>query len=1470
MERSDDPSASAASGRGADARDGCAPAAEALRLAETLNRINEILATALTRKQVLARLVGEASEAAGADMCLVIECVGDMYTVTHVRNVKEDLLGTPKSGTFYPAFAAAAAQRRPVLIADTWSDPRTNKDFVVPHELRAFILLPLQVDESVFGVLALAYGNPRSFGDEDAEFAERLSLAMSMALTNASRYESEVAAKQQAREELERTLLLQDVAMASASGDDLVLVASRILGDVVARLGACMGDVRSLNPATGQLELLASHGYSDAIIARTRRLVVDDSGYLTVRAWEEDRLLTHEDEDLTPERRAVIARAGIEDHSYFVTPILHGETKLGTFGLTFEGQRSFTQAELDLFGAIAHVLGQAIRNMQLHSAEIEAVEALRDSAQQVRRKLDAILSPEGDVGELDLEDVIDAPGLQSMLDDFYSLARFPVGIIDLKGKVLVGAGWQDICTRFHRMNPETCEQCIESDTQLSSGVSAGESKLYKCKNGMWDVATPVIVGGRHIGNVFSGQFFFDDEHVDRESFAAQAKRYGFDEDAYLAALDAVPRFSRADVDAGMSFYMKLTHTISQLSFSTIQLARALAERDILTASLRRSNDRTLRHAAVLEGISTVLRAALTTESDEELGHACVAVAAHVTESGFGFIGEVGANGQLHELAMDRVDPGPGSASERDRSAGPVGDLVLPGLYSRVIDEAVSVIVNAPVEDPGDVRLPEGHPPLTAFLGVPLVTERGAIGMVAVADRDGGYGDEQRESLEALAPVIVEAFQRRRAERALRESREDLAHAQEVAHVGSWRLDAGTGELRWSDETYRIFGIAEGASLTYKAFLAAIHPDDRALVDLKWTAAMGGEPYDIEHRLVVDGAVKWVREQAVLESSDEGAVLGGFGITQDITGRKQAEAERELHLSRLFRLLAASTDVLAAPDVSEMSQRVCDSARELIGAKYATLGHGYADGIFSSNVVSIAPGNPVCPDSLAFIVERGGTHLELMDEAGSLRLTDAEMRSHPRWWGLPDGHAPLRGLLGASVTDGAGKAVGMILLSDREHGDFTEEDELLLRQLASIASLGLENARLLEAEQRQAELQRVLAEVAAALASSLEVERTMPAVLAAASRVLHADGGLLSVRERGGWRTSTEYGIPREQADDACAGALASTLARVLATRDPFVVVDVSADEQDEHATAGCFGRDSFAAYPVLLRDQVAAALVFSFGKGRRLSEDERGFLARLAFTIGVTGENARLYERERRIAHTLQEAILTPPEEIVGLETSHVYRPASSEANVGGDYYDVFALDDRHVGIVVGDVSGKGIDAARLTSLLRDGIRAYAFESHDPAAVLARLNTLVHHSVSAGLFSTVFFGVLEVPTGRLRYCVAGHPPPVIVRADGTVSLLQTRSPVLGAFEGLEFKLSDDAELALGDVLVLYTDGVTEARRDGDLFGEQRLLVALAQLNGTPVSDMSQALLGEVLDFTGGHLGDDTIILCVARRPEGVV
>ena len=191
------------------------------------------------------------------------------------------------------------------------------------------------------------------------------------------------------------------------------------------------------------------------------------------------------------------------------------------------------------------------------------------------------------------------------MDNFYKMARMPVAIIDIKGNVLVGAGWQDICVKFHRIHPEACRHCVESDTRLSAGVPPGEFRLYKCQNGMWDVATPIMVGGQHVGNVFSGQFFFEGEPIDYEFFRRQARRYGFDGDQYLAALDRVPRINRESLEAAMTYFMRLADMLSRLSYSNVKLARSLAERDALMQSLTRAVEELRRSNQELEQFAYV-------------------------------------------------------------------------------------------------------------------------------------------------------------------------------------------------------------------------------------------------------------------------------------------------------------------------------------------------------------------------------------------------------------------------------------------------------------------------------------------------------------------------------------------------------------------------------------------------------------------------------------------------------------------------------------------------------------------------------------------------------------------------------------------------------------------------------------------------------------------------------------------------
>ena len=178
-------------------------------------------------------------------------------------------------------------------------------------------------------------------------------------------------------------------------------------------------------------------------------------------------------------------------------------------------------------------------------------------------------------------------------------------------------------------------------------------------------------------------------------------------------------------------------------------------------------------------------------------------------------------------------------------------------------------------------------------------------------------------------VFSDITEQCRLEDALRESREDLALAQSVSHTGSWRLRVQTGELLWSDETYRLFNIPIGTPMTYERFLERVHPDDQEMLNEKWNAALRGAPYDVEHRIVVDGAVKWVREKAVLEFQGP-ELLGAFGTVQNISDIKQAQLVMEEERSRLRTILDTLPVGVIISDVRGTMVEMNDALRRVWG------------------------------------------------------------------------------------------------------------------------------------------------------------------------------------------------------------------------------------------------------------------------------------------------------------------------------------------------------------------------------------------------------------------------------------------------------------------------------------------------------------------------------------------------------------
>lgn len=189
---------------------------------------------------------------------------------------------------------------------------------------------------------------------------------------------------------------------------------------------------------------------------------------------------------------------------------------------------------------------------------------------------------------VDLKRLLDRDQIQSMMLDFQKLTGAAFAIVACDGEVLVAAGWQDLCTKFHRIHPCSAQNCLESDLSLAANLRRGEYTAYKCRNNLWDVVTPLYLGSRHAANIYTGQFLYDDEPFDRSLFERQAGQYGFDRDAYLAAVDCVPRMNRERVKLLMDFLLKFTALVADMAWKTARLKRNVSLSRRVTVALHES------------------------------------------------------------------------------------------------------------------------------------------------------------------------------------------------------------------------------------------------------------------------------------------------------------------------------------------------------------------------------------------------------------------------------------------------------------------------------------------------------------------------------------------------------------------------------------------------------------------------------------------------------------------------------------------------------------------------------------------------------------------------------------------------------------------------------------------------------------------------------------------------------------------
>jgi hypothetical protein len=267
--------------------------------------------------------------------------------------------------------------------------------------------------------------------------------------------------------------------------------------------------------------------------------------------------------------------------------------------------------------------------------------------------------------------------------------------------------------------------------------------------------------------------------------------------------------------------------------------------------------------------------------------------------------------------------------------------------------------------------------------------------------------------------------------------------------------------------------------------------------------------------------------------------------------------------------------------------------------------------------------------------------------------------------------------------------------------------------------------------------------------------------------------------------------------------------------------------------------------------------------GREYTARDRAILDQLAGLASVAISNARLYDRERTIARTLQRSLRPGAlPDVPGLAAAVRFRPAGENIELGGDFYDLYKARDGGWAALIGDVQGKGPDAAAVTALARHTLRAAAEYEHSPSAVLTLLHRALREQRSDDRFITVAYAHMRVAVEhvRLELACGGHPLPLVVHPDGSVDAVGRLGTLLGT--DIAPLLADvTVELEMGDVLVLYTDGVTEVRRHRtEVFGSRELTALLQTCGGLGPDAVAERVEAAVLAASDGKLRDDVAIL----------
>jgi len=586
-------------------------------------------------------------------------------------------------------------------------------------------------------------------------------------------------------------------------------------------------------------------------------------------------------------------------------------------------------------------------------------------------------------------------------------------------------------------------------------------------------------------------------------------------------------------------------------------------------------------------------------------------------------------------------------------------------------------------------------------------------------------------------------------------------------------------------------------------------------------------------------------------------------------RRWGETRRQLK-ARMAELQALSDAVsaiaAASLDEDELCRLVYERAAQVVDVSNFQLG------LFDGNryVIKLRYSRGVeQPNSQFDLSEAGGIVGWLRDHGRPLIVHDfqVEMDRLPARPRYVSANPPRSAVFVPMVTRDA--VIGTVAIQSERPNAYTDSHLRMLSIIANQAAAAIQNARALQRERTRARQMELVSEVARSTASLFDLQSLLPRLI---QSIQSAFGyyfvGIFLVDELGQIVCSAASHLDvigkRRRMGEGLVGVC-------IAEGRTVVVDETSRDERFMFAPE-MPATQSEAALPLKIGERIIGALDLQSDRVCAFGPDEAHYLEVLAQQVAVAIEDARLYEQsverqqleqELNFAREIQTSFL--PKDRPRVEGWSVAGEWRAARQVGGDFYDFIALPEASWGLVIADVADKGVPAALFMALSRTLMRAVAFSGRMPGEALARVNELVQADSASDLFVTMIYAIWNPRAASVAFANAGHNPPLLCRSSGEVSILRSHGIALGVMDRLSPELVW-LDLQVGDVLLLYTDGLTDALNElGEEFGLTRLQAALAKVRYLDAEHIAAALMNAVDDFIGDESPFDDQTLVVLKR-----